>query len=536
MDASARAASHYTAFLSYSHRDSGEARRLHGRLESYRLPQRLAGTAGERGTVPARLSPIFRDREELPAAGDLSEKVRAALAASGALVVLCSPSSAASPWVAREIAAFRELHPGRPVLAAIVAGDPCDCFPAPLVTNGGEPIAADLRPGRDGRRLGFLKLVAGLAGVPLDSLVQRDAQRRLRRVTAVTAGALLAMLAMIVVTTMAINARREAERQRTEAEGLIEFMLTDLRDRLRKVGRLDVMQAVNARALHYYRGGSAAGETSAQPAARQARTYLAIGEDHLERNDLDRAMAAFQKAGSIARSQLALFPSDPRLLLEAAKSENGMGRVHAARREWDLADARFRRYAAATAPLAASALSEAAAASINLGNAASGLKDEGAAERHYARAVDLLGSAALLNGGDTHLRNSLANAEAWLADTYYRRGLWQESLEHRRRQHAIVRRLRDEERQNAEADFRYAAAGRGLACSLWKTGERAPAAAHFRQAYREALKLVRRDPQNARWRLLAQKLADDLAGAGIHPPEGPGQVPDGAEEVKGCTG
>ncbi|HEY0044524.1 MAG TPA: TIR domain-containing protein [Allosphingosinicella sp.] len=533
MNEGATAVPHYTAFLSYSHKDADAARRLHRRLEAYRLPKRLVGAAGARGEVPARLTPVFRDREELPAAGDLSEMVRSALAQSRALIVLCSPGSAASPWVAREITAFRELHPGRPVLAAIIAGEPCDCFPAPLLANGSEPIAADLRPERDGQRLGFLKLVAGLAGVPLDALVQRDAQRRLRRVTAVTVGALVAMLAMTVMTAMAVTARTEAERQRAEAEGLIDFMLTDLRDRLRKVGRLDVMQAVNARALLYYRGDSAAPGSTGQPAARQARTYLAIGEDHLERGDLDGALAAFRKAGSLARRELALFPADPQLLLDAAKSDNGIGRVEAARENWSAAERQFRAYAEATEPLAAAALAEAAAASINLGNAAAGRKDEQTAERHYGKAVRLLGTAASLNEGDSHLRSILANAEAWLADTFYRRGLWQQSLEHRRRQHAILQGLRSEERQNAETDFRFAASDRGLACSLWKTGDRHAAAVHFREAYEAAVKLDRRDPDNARWRLLRQKLADDLLRAGIDTP--PGSVQP-AGEVKGCTG
>ncbi len=122
----------YRAFISYSHRDAAFGRRLHRRLESYVLPRRLAGQATARGVVPRRLTPIFRDREELPAAHDLSEEVRAALAASEALIVVCSPAAAASPWVAREIETFRALHPDRPILAALAEGEPADAFPTAL--------------------------------------------------------------------------------------------------------------------------------------------------------------------------------------------------------------------------------------------------------------------------------------------------------------------------------------------------------------------------------------------------------------------
>ena len=247
----------YWAFISYSHKDADFGRRLHRRLETYSLPRRMVARAIGRGVVPRRLAPIFRDREEFSAANDLSTEVRAALQISRSLIVVCSPAAAASPWVAREVETFRALHPDRPVLAAIREGEPPACFPDALRRHDAtglaiEPLAADFRKGRDGAELGLLKLIAGILGIGLDELVQRDAQRRTQRVTAVTAAALVGMLAMGVLTIFALNARAEADRQRNEAEGLVEFMLTDLRDRLKGVGRLDIMAAVNERTLHYY--------------------------------------------------------------------------------------------------------------------------------------------------------------------------------------------------------------------------------------------------------------------------------------------
>ncbi|HEX2764897.1 MAG TPA: toll/interleukin-1 receptor domain-containing protein [Allosphingosinicella sp.] len=530
----------YTAFLSYSHRDAAEARSLHRRLEAYRIPARLVGAEGEHGPVPARLSPIFRDREELPAAGDLSEKVRAALAASEHLIVICSPDSAASPWVGREIALFRELHPGRPILAAIVAGEPGLCFPAGLAEGGVEPLAADLRPDRDGRRLGFLKLVAGLAGVGLDDLVQRDAARRLRRVTWVTAGALAAMLVMAVMTTLALNARAEAQRQRAEAEGLVEFMLTDLRDKLKAVGRLDIMQAVNDRALHYYGRRADAPVSREEASARSARLYQAIGMDDLAKDDLPGALAAFRKSKEITRRQLALFPGDPQLQFNDAKSENGIGRVHEMRGEWNLAELHYHAYATAADPLAAAALGEAASAAINLGTAAAGRQDHSLSERHFRKAVGLLEMAVQLKPHDEHLLSTLANAEAGLADTFYRRALWASSLAARQRQHAIMARLRTLVTRDAEADFRYAAADRGLACSLWKTGDRRAAGFYFAEAYETVSRLTRQDPRNIGWRSLRQKLGDDLARGGLTSAAGTTAAALKADlrgtRVQGCTG
>lgn len=319
------AAPRYRAFISYSHRDQAFARRLHRALEAYRMPGRLAGRLTAQGVVPGRLSPIFRDREELSAAGNLSDQVQAALADAASLIVICSPTAAASQWVGREIELFRRLHPDRPVLAALALGEPGEAFPAALVEAGAdgapiEPLAADFRRGHDGARLGLVKLVAGMVGVGLDELIQRDSQRRVRRVTAVTIGSVVAMLAMGVLTVAAMQARADAERQRAKAEGLVEFMLTDLRARLKGVGRLDVMAAANTRALRYYRDEDLA-RLPAESLIRRARLLQAIGEDDNTRGDPIAARAQFNEARRTTQTLLDADPDNPDRIFAHAQSE-----------------------------------------------------------------------------------------------------------------------------------------------------------------------------------------------------------------------
>src|ERR1700744_6472164 len=97
----------YRAFISYSHRDKALTQWLHRELESYRIPAKLAGKITGVGVVPRRLRPIFRDREELPASGDLSAELSAALRQSMFLVVICSPAAARARWVNEEIIQFK---------------------------------------------------------------------------------------------------------------------------------------------------------------------------------------------------------------------------------------------------------------------------------------------------------------------------------------------------------------------------------------------------------------------------------------------
>lgn len=521
-EAGSGASGGYVAFISYSHKDAAVGRWLHRRLEGYRLPKRLAGTEGEDGEVPARLTPIFRDRDELPAAGDLSEKVRRALAMSRNLIVVCSPHSAASPWVAKEITTFRELHPDRPIFTAVVDGVPGQCFSPALLDGGIEPLAADLRKEGDGRRLGLLKLVAGLAGVGLDALVQRDAQRRVRIVTWVTAASLTAVLAMAFLTAYALDSRAEADRQRAEAESLVEFMLTDLRNSLEDVGRLDVMAAVNTRAMRHYGAPEDLVALSDESLARRARILHAIGDDGLRRHDYPAALQAFQEADDTTGEIVKREPENLDRLVEHTKSLFGLGRVYEAQGDWRRAQIYYSDAASATNRLVAASssdpdhLAKAASAAIAIGNVHfKGPADYASAQMAYEKAIRFLQRAEKARPRDPFILISSANAHAWLADTFYYRELWAQSLAARARQHAIAEGLYRTNPGHAEYGFRFAAAERGLAFSLLKTGKRAEGERHLLAAFDLADRLAQRDPDNAEWTALRDKLAGDLAKEGI---------------------
>ncbi|TPE61789.1 tetratricopeptide repeat protein [Sandaracinobacter neustonicus] len=228
----------YVAFLSYSHRNKAETEWLHKALERYVIPKKLVGRETAKGKVPARLIPVFRDRDELAVSADLGGDLHGALENSEHLIVVASPASAHSTYVQEEIRYFKSLHGENRVFALIVGGEPyASAMPGreeeeafsvslryrlgadgQLTDTPAEPIAADIRPGKDGRRLALMKLIAGITGLRLDDLVQREAQRRARRLTWIATAASVGMLLTTGLAFYANQQRAVAVEQRVIAE------------------------------------------------------------------------------------------------------------------------------------------------------------------------------------------------------------------------------------------------------------------------------------------------------------------------------
>ncbi len=223
----------YAAFISYCHSDANWATWLHRSLESYSVPTPLAGSLGSHGVIPAKIGRVFKDREELSACHDLGAVLEHALDASQFLVVVCSPSSAASPWVNREVTYFISRSGRERVIPLIVGGrdgdnvSTAECMPRSLLhefrSDGAlgvrrdPPLGIDARRGGDGRDNARLKLIAVLLGVDYDTLRQRDRRRARRRFVAVvaTTGVLL-FLASALTFESVRNARLAEEARAAE--------------------------------------------------------------------------------------------------------------------------------------------------------------------------------------------------------------------------------------------------------------------------------------------------------------------------------
>lgn len=354
----------FRAFISYSHQDRAWADWLHKAVETYRVPAALIGRQTAKGPVPARLFPLFRDREELAASADLSEAIRDALNASEHLIVICSPAAAASRWVNEEVLAFKRTHGEDRIFALIVAGSPgsddlaVQCFPPALgrrlddtgEPNGEaiEPAAADARDSGDGRANARLKLIAGLLGVGLGELTGREAAAQRRRMR-VTQG-LAALFALLAIAAVWFAISSERQRARAEANlqsgiGAAQTMIFEIAQK--SSGAIGAQRSVLIAILKQAQAlldDLSKGQTLSPAAQRNAAAAQhELADAFLRAGDATGALAATERSVAIIETLLEAAPDDAALQRDLSVSLEKRGDAHAALDEIDPALADFQR-------------------------------------------------------------------------------------------------------------------------------------------------------------------------------------------------
>jgi len=511
----------YRVFLSYSHADRRWARRVLRWLENWTVPRRLVGRETPLGPVPRRLAPVFRDREELGPAPELGETIERALAGSASMLVVCSPAAARSRWVNDEILAFKRLGRADRVVALIVAGDPAagdgpeQCFPPALRfrleadgrpgTRPIEPVAADARTVGDGPRRARRKVQAALLGVPYDVLARREQQRRQRRLVAVAAASLLGMAGTLALAITAWRAQQDAERRRAQAEGLVGFMLGDLRDRVESIGRLDVLNAVGEEAVSYF-GSLGPRDLDDRALAQQVTALTQVGEVQLSLGDSEQALAAFDAAWRRAAELAARYPAEPRLLYDRGQAEFWVGYVH--RERGDLAAARewLTRYRDTAQQLHAldpgdlDARLELAYGERNLGALAFGEGRLAEAEAAYSKDVANLVSLIAQAPDRDDLRYDLADSLSWLGSIVERQGRPAEAGPHFREAVGILAELHAKEPASRPYEAALVTELAQIARLEIVLGDFQGALAFYQEALGHSRELVAHDPRNHPWR------------------------------------
>ena len=197
----------YYAFISYNSKDTEWGKRVQRKLEHYRMPATLCN---EHGWERTPIKPVFFAPTDIQPGG-LSEELQERLRASKNLIVICSPNSAQSEWVGKEIAFFHQLGRTKQIHFFIVDGKPhsgdkeTECF-NPVVETLGLPeiLGANIHekiyrwPWLNKERA-YVQLVSKLLGVEFDAIWQRHKRLLIRKMIAWTIGILVVLTALFGV-------------------------------------------------------------------------------------------------------------------------------------------------------------------------------------------------------------------------------------------------------------------------------------------------------------------------------------------------
>ena len=224
--------SNFDAFISYNQsRDKSIAAALQSVLQSLGKPW-----------YQRRSLRIFRDDTNLSATPYFWQTIESALSSSRYLILLASPQSAASPWVAKEVAYWLAHKSMDTLLIALTEGElnwdhSAGCFsdwdvlPLPRELKSkfpSEPKWVDLRSYRNGARADDIKFMeraadfaAAVRGVPKEDLLSEEVRQQRRRLSLAWSAIALLLLLFGAATwqwKVAVDLEKVAVHQRQLAE------------------------------------------------------------------------------------------------------------------------------------------------------------------------------------------------------------------------------------------------------------------------------------------------------------------------------
>jgi serine/threonine-protein kinase len=335
----------------------------------------------------------------------------------------------------------------------------------------------------------------------VDALARLDwIANRSRRAARRIAAAAAVTVVLVGGAKYVVDIRHErsiAEHRREQAEGLISFMVGDLRKKLEPVGRLDVLSGVGDEALRYF-SDLTPGEMTVGELRQNARTLSQIGEVRIAQGNLASAEASMRRSFALASAAALREPRNAEARFELATSEFWIGEV--SRLRGDLAgalqhDREYLRICEALAKENPSNRQYAIESGYGHSNVGTILEEQGdlaGALDHYQRAVAIKEQHA-------PAKADLAKTISKVAVVLQTMGRYAEARAAFGREHDL---LVDALRARADNTqwLTALATNRNLLASLESdTGDDHRALALVEEQHDITARLVARDPKNATW-------------------------------------
>jgi serine/threonine-protein kinase len=365
---------------------------------------------------------------------------------------------------------------------------------------------------------------AGREAERRERLAGERSRRRRRMATA--AGAVAAAM-LVVVSIFALQtarardrerqAREESERRRQQAEGLIDFMLGDLRAKLEPIGRLAILEDVGEKALEYFAAVPEA-DLSAEELRSRARALHQIGDVRFHQGDFPAAGQAFRQSLQLATALAEREPANTERRFALSQSHYWVGFLSLRQDDFEDALSHFLAYLeiaeelTAADPQNADWRLELAYAHSNVASARRSLGDSQGALRALQVSSEILTKLVEARPESSRLQAELATVISKIGRTLREQGHLQAALTRYRDNLDVRQRLADADPEDAARTRDVARGHHKLGDLLRMVGKPAGALEHYRELLAGIERLARQDPANTLWqRDLA--LAEERVGS-----------------------
>jgi len=392
--------------------------------------------------------------------------------------------------------------PGTPpdlitIVEKAMARAPRDRYPS------ARELAAELKRFQTGQLVGSHRYTAG-------QLVGRWLRRH--RAAVAVAGIALAVLVAggVVSVRRIVREEQRAEEQRAlavargaDAEGLMTFMLGDLRDKLKPLGKLDLLGVVANKAVAYYQE-RAVGADAVQRSQR-ARALQNLGDVLESQAALPRALAVFHEAASLWERLAGEDPSDLAAAFGLASTRSQIGWVLATQGDGQRARAEYLTAlrglddVVARDPAQPERQLQAAVAHRELGDLLVELGDLPGATAQFRAAIALAAAQVARTPADVRWQRTLAVNHSQLGGALLQLGDAAAALAAHRTDVAITEKLAAAAPRDTQLQSDLAGGHSRIGDVLRSTGDNPGALVEFRFALAIAARLADSDPSNADW-------------------------------------
>lgn len=336
----------------------------------------------------------------------------------------------------------------------------------------------------------------------IDASTNKARQKRWLRHGTIATLCLLTVMAL-TMSIKSYNAEQQAQQKRLAAENLLGFMVGEFADKLRSIGRMDLLDGISNKALEYFTDfNNSSTLQSTEAMLQHGQTLTAMGEVAYSRGKIDEASAALNAGRSQLEAVLELQPTNLELLKTLGANAFWLGQIQYGASNWQGTQPEFERYYHYSeqmyelAPDNLDAIMELSYATNSLGSLAIKQQQFAVARENFEESLKLKLLAQAKQPDNNQLLTDIADTRSWLASATLSEGNLLSAISiHKALQHDLVL---------AEVKEPYlldvlSSSYQILADFLSYQGNVENAHTFYLEGYKALAKAIEQDPENSRW-------------------------------------